>query len=187
MTNNKMYAPLALVMGMLVFLLNYCVKIALCSLVFTLLMFTINSVAKTFGFKKALQTISVLVALNLLFLSNHKYEVGAQLFEYLIPVSLFAVFLSAVVSMKVTSFLSESLGFVRSNLAGLLAAALIDGIAMSIYFMNYFAASKITSIFVKEFAFKFTYAVTLFVVLRIGVFAYNNFFGKSQLKVIAHD
>jgi hypothetical protein len=188
MSNNKMYAPLVLVMGILMYLLNYCVKIALCSLVFTLLMFTINMVSKTFGFKKALLTILAYVGINLLFLSDYNYEAGGLVFNYLVPASLFAVLFSAIISMKVTSFFASKFGFARSIIAGLLAAAIADGIAMSIYFTNYLSASKIASIFQKEFAFKCVYTVAVFVVIKLVISAYGKYkFGKPQLSAAEQD
>ncbi len=165
MNNSKIYAPLVLVMGMLMFLLNYCTKIELCSLVFTLLMFTVNAISKTFGFKRTLMTISTYVGINILFLSDHTYTINGQVFTYLVPTSLIAVLLASIASMRILSLFENRIGFAKSTFVALLVAAVIDGIAMSVYFMNYLLTSKIAFILLKEVSFKCLYAFVLATVI----------------------
>lgn len=165
MNNSKIYAPLVLVMGMLMFLLNYCTKIALCSLVFTLLMFTVNAISKTFGFKRALMIISTYVGINILFLSDYTYAINGQVFAYLVPTSLIAVLLASIASMRILSLFENRIGFAKSTFVALMAAAIIDGIAMSVYFMNYLPTSKIAFILLKEVSFKCLYALVLATVI----------------------
>ena len=182
--NSKIYAPLVLVVGMLMFLLNYCTKIALCSLVFTLLMFTVNAIAKTFGFKRALQTISAYVGINILLLSDYVYSFNGQSFKYLIPASLLAVLFAAIASMKAVSLLENRIGFVKSSFVGFMAAALVDGIAMSVYFTNYLSVPKIASIFLKEVSFKFVYAVALLAVVKLIMITYSKYSVGKTLRVV---
>lgn len=173
MNNYKIYAPLVLVMGLLMFLLNYCTKIAACAFVYTLLMLTVNTIFKTFGFKRALQTISAYVGINILFLSNYDYSIGGQVFAYLVPTSLFAVLLASIMLMK-TALLESRIGSLKSTFLGLVSAAIIDGIVMSVYFMNYLSASKIVSIFLKEVSFKCLYAFVILSVIKVMVSILGN-------------
>ena len=166
--NSKIYAPLLLVVGMLMFLLNYCTKIALCSLVFTLLMFTVNTISKTFGFKRAMQTITAYVGTNILLLNDYTYTINGQIFEYLVPASLLAVLFSAIASTKAVSLLETRIGFLKSSFVGFVTAAVVDGVAMSVYFANYLSASKIVSIFLKEASFKVIYAAVLLAAVKLA-------------------
>lgn len=178
MNNYKIYAPLVLVMGTLMFLLNYCTKIAACAFVFTLLMLTVNIISKTFGFKRALQTISAYVGINILFLSDYNYVVGGQTFEYLVPTSLLAVLFASAALMKTTSLLESKMGTIKSTFFGLVFAAVIDGIAMSVYFTNYLSASKICTIFLKEVSFKCLYAFVILAAIKI----ISSILGKYELQ-----
>lgn len=177
MNNYKIYAPLVLVMGLLMFLLNYCTKIAACAFVYTLLMLTVNTIYKTFGFKRAFQTISAYVGINILFLSNYDYSIGGQVFAYLVPTSLFAVLLASIMLMKTGSLLESRIGGLKSTFLGLVSAAIIDGIAMSLYFMNYLSASKIVPIFLKEVSFKCLYALVILLVIKV----ITSILGKNEL------
>lgn len=178
MNSYKIYAPLVLVMGLLMFLLNYCTKIAACAFVFTLLMLTVNTIHKTFGFRRAFQTISAYVGINILFLSDYNYIIGNRVFEYLVPTSLFAVLLASTVLMKTTSLLDDKIGVSKSAFLGLVFAAIIDGFAMSLYFTNYLSASKIIPIFLKEVSFKCLYAFVILAVIKIISLA----IGKQELQ-----
>ncbi|MEM6338557.1 MAG: hypothetical protein AAF673_01340 [Pseudomonadota bacterium] len=178
MNNYKIYAPLVLAMGMLMFLLNYCTKIATCAFVFTLLMLTVNTISKTFGFKRALQTISAYVGINILFLSDYNYTFDGQVFEYLVPTSLLAVLLASLVMIKTTSALEGKIGSLKTTFLALIFAAVTDGVAMSIYFANYFSASIIDPIFLKEISFKCLYAFVILSAIKVVSYA----LGKYELQ-----
>lgn len=176
MNNYKIYAPLVLVMGLLMFLLNYCTKIAACAFVYTLLMLTVNIIFKTFGFKRALQTISAYIGINILFLSNYDYSIGGQVFAYLVPTSLFAVLLASIMLIQTVLLLESKIGTLKSTFFGLVSAAIIDGIVMSAYFVNYLSASKIVSIFLKEVSFKCLYSLVILAVFK----AIISILGKNE-------
>jgi len=178
MNNYKISAPLVLVMGLLMFLLNYCTTIAACAFVYTLLMLTVNVIFKTFGFKRALQTVSAYVGINLLFLSGYDYSIRGQVFEYLVPTSLLAVLLASVIFMKTVSLLENRIGILKSTFVGLVSAAIIDGIIMLVYFTNYVSASKFTSIFLKETSFKCLYALAILAAIK-GI---QSVLGKNKLQ-----
>lgn len=178
MNNYKIYAPLVLVMGMLMFLLNYCTKIAACAFVFTLLMLTVNTISKIFGFKRALQTISAYVGINILLLSDYNYIFSGRSFEYLVPTSLLAVLFASVVLMKTTSLLEGKIGALKSTFIALISASIIDGVAMSVYFSNYLSASKIGSIFLKEVSFKCLYAFVILAAVKV----ISSVLGKYELQ-----
>lgn len=178
MNNYKIYAPLVLVMGLLMFLLNYCTKIAACAFVYTLLMLTVNIIFKTFGFKRALQTVSAYVGINILFLSDYDYSIGGQVFEYLVPSSLFAVLLGSIMLMKTISSLESRIGTTKSTFLGLVSAAVIDGIFMAVYFTNYVSASRVFSIFLKEVSFKCLYAFVILAAIKVIL----SVLGKKELQ-----
>lgn len=167
MNNYKIYAPLVLVMGMLMFLLNYCTKIAACAFVFTLLMLTVNTISKIFGFKRALQTISAYVGINILFLADYNYTFGDQVFENLVPTSLIAVLFASLAIMKTTEILEGKIGKLKSTFIALISAALIDGVVMSVYFANYLSASTIGPIVLKEISFKCLYAFVILSAVKL--------------------
>jgi hypothetical protein len=167
MNNYKIYAPLVLVMGMLMFLLNYCTKISACAFVFTLLMLTVSIISKIFGFKRALQTILAYVGINILSLANYNYTFCGQVFEYLIPTSLLAVLFASLALMKATAILEDKIGLLKSTFIALTSAALIDGMVMSVYFANYLSASTIGPIVLKEVSFKCLYAFVILAVVKL--------------------
>lgn len=178
MNNYKIYAPLVLVMGLLMFLLNYCTKIAACAFVYTLLMLTVNIIFKTFGFKRALQTILAYVGINILFLSNYDYSIGGQVFAYLVPTSLFAVLLASIMLMQTVLLLESRIGTLKSTFLGLISAAIVDGIVMSVYFVNYLSMPKIVAILLKEVSFKCLYAFVILSTIKIII----SIFGKNELQ-----
>ena len=185
MNNYKIYAPLVLVMGLLMFLLNYCTKIAACAFVFTLLMLTVNIISKTFGFKRALQTISAYVGINILFLADYDYTFGDQVFEYLVPTSLIAVLFASLALTKTTAIFEGKIGILKSTFIALISAALIDGAVMSVYFANYLSASTIGSIVLQEISFKCLYAIVILSAIKLvsttfGKFEFQDF--KFNLK-----
>lgn len=183
MNNYKIYTPL--VMGMLMFLLNYCTKIASCAFVFTLLMLTVNTISKTFSFKISLQTISAYVIINILFLADSNYTFGGQVFEYLVPTSLLAVLLSSLALMTTSVILEGKIGVLKSTFIALISAALIDGVVMSVYFSNYLSASTIGPIVLREILFKCLYAfvilsATKLVSPTLGKYNFQDFIFKLR-------
>jgi len=145
-------------------------------------MFTANTISKTFGFKRAMQTIVAYVGINSFLLSDYAYAVNGQTFEYIVPASLLAVLFAAIASMKAVSLLEDRIGFVKSSFVGFMAAAAVDGIAMSVYFTNYFSTSKIASIFLKEASFKVVYAVALLAIVKLVSIAYSKYSVSKTLR-----
>jgi hypothetical protein len=146
-------------------------------------MFTVNTISKTFGFKRAMQTIAAYVGINILLLSDYAYTINGQAFEYLVPASLLAVLFAAIASMKAVSLLETRIGFIKSSFIGFMAAAVVDGIAMSVYFINYLSASKIASIFLKEASFKVVYAVVLLAAVKLVSIAYSKYSVGKTLRI----
>jgi hypothetical protein len=146
-------------------------------------MFTVNTISKLFGFKRAFQTIAAYVGINILLLSDYTYTINGRIFEYLVPASLLAVLFSAIASMKAVSLLETKIGFIKSSFVGFIAAAIIDGIAMSVYFTNYLSASKIASIFMKEASFKVVYAVALLAVVKLVSMSYSKYSAGKTLHI----
>lgn len=167
MNKHKIYAPLVLVMGVLMFLLNYCTKMYTCALVFTLLMLTVNAISRVFGFKKAFQTVSAYVVINMLLLSDYNYIIGGQVFEYLVPTSLLAVLLASMALIKTTSLMEGRVSGLKKIFLALMASAMIDGMVMFVYFVNYLSITKVSSIFLSELSFRCLYAFAVVATAKV--------------------
>lgn len=163
-TNDVRFIFLTTVLSLSVYMLSFCHKIAQCSLIFLFAMLTSNLITEFYGKKSAIKAIGLSTLLNIVLLWNFEYRLGGVSSHVIILVSLFSVFISASGSIYL---LKENAGisFYKRNFVSLAAAALIDGVIMSAYYLNIFSINKILSIFISEIMFKSLYISGMSVIL----------------------
>lgn len=159
------YGLLILVMGIFLYLLNFCIKVSTCSLMYTLMMYTLYLIYKEYGKKRAIFTLTIYIIINLFCLKDYTYSFSGKTFDNLILYSFIAVLLSGVALVISTSCLETKLTKLKSLFSGLVIAAFVDGITMFIYFLYYLPLEKCFDILYRECLYKTLYSFILISVL----------------------
>lgn len=163
--NNKKYGLLILAMGLFLYLLNFCIKVSTCSLMYTLMMYTLYLIYKEYGQKRAIFTLTIYIIINLFCLKDYTYSFSGKTFDNLILYSFIAVLLSGVALVISTSCLETKLTKLKSLFSGLVIAAFVDGITMFIYFLYYLPLKRCFDILYRECLYKTFYSFILISVL----------------------
>lgn len=159
--NETKYGLLILFMGVFLYLLNFCIKVSTCSLMYTLLMYTLYLIYKEYGKKRAIFTLTMYIVINLFFLKDYTYSFGGKTFDNLILYSFIAVLLSGISLVISELYLQTKLTESKSLFSGLVIAAFVDGITMFIYFLYYLPLNKCFDILYREIAYKCFYSLIL--------------------------
>ncbi len=161
----RLYFLLTIVTGILTYTLNLFNKISECSIIFTILAFTINITTEIFGKEKAIQSIILSVITSFVLMLNYNYYIGGRLIHGLIPASLIATLTSAYVGIHFLLALKKISGIYNNFYArvfvSLIAYAVTDGLVMAMFFINQFPLHKVMLIFYKEVLFKIEYSLIL--------------------------
>ncbi|WP_419241232.1 hypothetical protein [Cardinium endosymbiont of Nabis limbatus] len=159
--NNYIYKVVLLFAATLS--INFTNKIVYCVLSFTVLMCTLNAIAKHHGSKKA--TISIVCCTTLTFglLYNKPYcIIPGKPISGLILASLCAVLMASYIGFKLFLKLETRYGFVVSNCISLLIASLVDHLIMGIFFTNSFPMHRILLILFKETAYTYLFTSIIY-------------------------
>ena len=175
---NKLYICSTLLLCALTYLLNFCMAIYQCALIFTLIAITANAITFTYGKSKSLKGIAFAIVINFALLLQLPYYIGGKIVNGLV----FASFLSLMISMywsnSVFQKLTSKFSIAISNALSLVVASIIDGFIMGLFFIlnNQFSYSRVLDIFSRELSYKMLYgfvaSAIIFVVLKM--FKTNN-------------
>ena len=165
MNNQLKSSPLYLlsfgILGLLTYLLNHCIAIYQCALVFTLMVISVNVTTYFYGFARSITALAVAIIVQLALVWQAPYYINGVLFSGLIVASLFSTMISVYWSALLFNRLSNQLGINLSNTLSIAVAAVIDAVIMSVFFVinNYFSYTKILSIFAEEVSYKILYGL----------------------------
>ncbi len=173
--SNKFYLSLIAVSLVFTLLLNFYTKISECSLIFTFLALTLNAISSLHGNKKAMKTIILSVSISFALLWNLKYYIHGGLISGLVFASLLSVLVSFYIGLNLFSRLKLKYNFYVSNFISLLVYTIVDGVVMSLFFINIFSVNKVFSIFAYEAAYKCVYALTACVCLFVVSYLHKQF------------
>jgi hypothetical protein len=172
-TLNKLYITSTLLLCILTYLLNYCISIYGCALVFTIIAITVNVTAALGGRFKSLTGLASAIIISFALLWKLPYYIDGRLVNGLVVASFSSLIISLCFSVSAfVRFYSRS-GFVIANALSLAIAAIIDGCVMSLFFVinNNFSYARIMDIFSRELSYKMFYGVLasilIFAVTRI--------------------
>lgn len=161
LNNNRLYLLLTFVLFVLTLLLNFYSKIYYCSLIFTFLVFTVNIISESQGYKKAIKSVILCTSASFAMLYDMKYYIYSEPLMGLIFASLLSVFISSYISLIFVLKRKLQHSFLTRNFKSLLSHAFIDGLVMSIFFTSKFPMHRVLSIFCKETAYKLVYSFSL--------------------------
>lgn len=173
--SNKFYLSLTALSIIFTFLLNFYTKISECSLMFTFLACTLNGISLLYGTKRALKTIILSVSISFALLWNLKYYIYGELINGLVFASLLSVIVSSYIGLNLFSRLKLKYNFYVSNFISLLLYAVVDGIVMSLFFINIFSVNRVFSIFSYEVAYKCVYALVACVCMIVLSYLHKQF------------
>lgn len=165
--NNRLYVPLILALFGMTYLLNFCNTIYQCSLLFVLISLVTNGLAESYGIKKALIGLFCATAASVVLLWNFDYYIAGRVVEWLAVVSLLSVLISNSLGAVVFIKIKHIFGFEKRNFLSTIIVSAIDGLVMSIFFMNTFRLQTILSILAKEITFKCLMAAVIYAIISL--------------------
>ena len=145
------------------------------SLMFTFLALTLNTISAWHGTKKAINSIILSVIISFALMWNLKYYINGELINGLVLASLLSVLVSSYVGLNLVSRLRIKYNSYVSNFISLLAYALVDGVVMSLFFINIFSLNRVVSIFTYEVAYKCIYAFIVCLCLFVASYLRKQF------------
>lgn len=173
--SNKFYLSLTAMSLAFTLLLNFYNQISDCSLMFTFLALTLNTISAWHGTKKAINSIILSVIISFALMWNLKYYINGELINGLVLASLLSVLVSSYVGLNLVSRLRIKYNSYVSNFISLLAYALVDGVVMSLFFINIFSLNRVVSIFTYEVAYKCIYAFIACICLFVASYLQKQF------------
>ena len=176
MTEKRIYLPLMLLIGGLIFLINNSTKISMCSLLFSSLIFSVKIFTDKFGIKNTLSVVSAFIIANGFICFGVQYKFNGQIFNYLPFFSLIALGISIYASLKLYSYIKSQNSTNNSFIILLLIASCVDMFLMSGYFIQYFTLSKISIIMVTELFYKISYVMLYMIIKNLMVIKNSKIF-----------
>lgn len=171
--NNKLYIASTLLLCILIYLLNYCVAIYQCALIFTMTAITVNVTTASAGRFKSLMGLALAIITSFALLWKLSYYIDGRLVNGLAIASFASLMISLYLSTSAFTRFYSRLGFVIANVLSLGIAAIIDGFVMGLFFVtnNNFSYARIMDIFNRELSYKMFYGVLasilIFAVIKI--------------------
>lgn len=168
--NNKQYFLSIGLLCTLTYLLNHCTAIYQCALVFTVIAIMANALTYSYGKLKAFKGLAVAAVISFMLLWKLPYYIDGKIVNGLVFASLLSLMISMYWSTSVFQKLTSKFSLVLSNALSLVAAAVIDGVVMGLFFAlnNNFSYLRILNIFSKELSYKMIYGfVASIIVLAV--------------------
>ncbi|MDD9139430.1 MAG: hypothetical protein NQ127_00655 [Candidatus Cardinium sp.] len=182
---TNLYAiGLSVLLFMFTLCLNLCKTIVCCSLLFTFLTFTINGIATMLGNKKAFIITLLCISISFVFvlLYSKPYCMHGKPIHGIIVASYLSLWLASLLGVKVFLKLKSRYSFPVSNGISLGVYALVDGLAMSLFFTTKFSMSRVLLIAYKEMLYKSIFSLCISSILFI-VWYYKPFL-KTKLLML---
>lgn len=164
---NKLYIASTLLLCILTYLLNYCVAIYQCALVFTIIAITVNGTTAIYNRFKSLIGVGFAIVISFALLWKLPYYIDGRIVNGLV----FASFSSLIISLYCSTFaflkFRSRFSFVVANTLSLIVAAIIDGFIMGLFFTinNNFSYIRILDIFSRELSYKMIYGFIASVII----------------------
>ncbi|AWN81972.1 hypothetical protein DK880_00658 [Candidatus Cardinium hertigii] len=177
---TNLYAiGLSIFLFMLTLCLNLCKTIVCCSLLFTFLAFTINGITIVQGSKKAFSITLLCIGISFTLLYSKPYCIHGKPIDGIVLASYLSLWLASLVGVKAFLKLRPYYSFPVSNGISLGIYALVDGLAMSVFFTAKFPISRVLLIAYKEIQYKsifsFFLCFTLFMIWYYKTFLERRF------------
>lgn len=153
--NNKLCVFLMILFAS-TYTLNMCNKISSCALVFTIFVFTVNIISEFYSRKLAMLGTFVSSIVSFCLLWGFDYTIKGVVTNGIILISLVSLFISSYIGTSILKT-NTNLNFHKRNLISFISYAFIDGVVMSLFFINKFPNHKILTNFTKELFFKLVY------------------------------
>lgn len=179
---NKLYLGSILALTALLVMLNFCKAIYQCSMVFVVTGLVMNMIASKWNKQYALNGLFGATLLGLAISYQDSYYLNGTLISLLALGSLVSVVISMLVSLNLFVSLKEKMSFTMASFLSISVAAVIDGIAMSSFFVlkTNFALNKIADMGIREISWKLLYVAVFSILLSTIVRFVNN----QRLQVI---
>lgn len=157
--NNKQYFLSIGLLCTLTYLLNHCTAIYQCALVFTVIAITANALTYFYGKSKTLRGIAFAIIVSFILLWKLPYYIDGKIVNGLVFASLSSIMISIYCSTSVFQKLTSKFSLVLSNALSLVAAAVIDGVVIGLFFAlnNNFSHERVLDIFSRELSYKMIY------------------------------
>ncbi len=142
-------------------LLNATNKLSLCSCVLVCTAALGNSMVHLYGCKKAMQYLLFSLVVHTILSWHTAYAIKGVRFDYIIPISFLAVFVSLYAGMHAFVRLKSTHGFAIRNGIALLVTAILDSSIVMLYMASKCSANRIFALFLTDIAYKCGYSIAV--------------------------
>jgi hypothetical protein len=181
--NNKLYFLIIGALCALSYLLNHCLAIYQCAVVFTAIAIIVNASTSIYGRAKTIKGLATALIMSFALLWKLPYYIDGKIMNGLVLASFISVMISLYWSTLIFQKIQSNFSFVKSNFISLLFAFIVDGFVMGVFFVinNNFTYARIIEIFAKEVSFKVLYG---FIASALIAFTLNALQNNRNLKTM---
>lgn len=160
--------------------INFCTKISSCALFYTIATISVFQISTIVPRRQTIYILSTATILSLVIAFNQEYRIAAKTIEYLVPVSLFSILLSTLLSLNLFAHLYSKFSFTLAAMSAILLSAAIDGCIMSVLLINYFSIKSVLTAFISEIGYKLVYCASFCVIRAFVVVCYRFIFFNKK-------
>ncbi len=169
--NNNLYFVPVIIIFILTNMINVSNKIAVSSIIYVLLAFTANLMSELSGKRKTMQILIICILLNAPLIFNINFYINGNRIDGILLGSFISLIVSIYCSVSLYLKLKSIYNFHVYNLISLFICSIVDTAIMSVFFLlSPLSTNKITSMFIYDLIFKFSYSIAVTVCFMCSIY-----------------